>query len=80
MFTLPTPVDITANVDYIIAISNGPDWIYAEQISGFDTPIVSGNLHTYVGSGVWSSVLGTMPTSIWENTNYFRDVVFVPAN
>ncbi len=78
IFTLPTPLEIAANTDYIVAISNSRDWWYAEQIHGFDAPIVNGNLHTYVSSGVYSDILGTMPTEIWENTNYFRDVVFVP--
>lgn len=78
IFTLPTPLEIAANTDYIVAISNSKDWWYAEQIHGFDAPIVNGNLHTYVSSGVYSDISGTMPTEIWENTNYFRDVVFVP--
>ena len=77
-FTLPTPLNIAANTDYIVVVSNSSDRYYAEQIYGFDTPIVKGNLHTYVGSGVWTAVLGTMPTSTWHNTNYFRDVVFDP--
>jgi hypothetical protein len=48
------------------------------EICGFNAPIVNGHLHTYVGSGVFTTVLGTMPTSTWSNTNYFRDVVFTP--
>jgi hypothetical protein len=76
-FTLPTAVSIPANTDYIVAISNSSDKYYAEQNHGFDTAIVNGNLHTYVGSGVWTSTSGAMPTLTWQNTNYFRDVVFV---
>jgi hypothetical protein len=74
-FTLPTPVEITANMDYIVVVANSDDRYYAEQLHGFDSPIVNGHLHTYVGSGVWTNQLGTMPTWTWENTNYFRDVV-----
>jgi hypothetical protein len=74
------PLDITANTDYIVAVSNSSDRYYAEQSHGFDAPIVNGNLHTYVGSGVYASSLGAMPTLTWENSNYFRDVVFVPSN
>jgi hypothetical protein len=77
-FTLPSPVAITANTDYIVAISNSSDHHYAEQPQGLAAPIVSGHLHTYVGSGVYSTALGTMPTSTWQNTNYFRDIVFAP--
>jgi hypothetical protein len=76
-FTLPAPLAITANTDYIVAISNSStDRYYAEQVSGVASPIVSGNLHTYTGSGVYSTTVGAMPTSTWQNTNYFRDIVF----
>jgi hypothetical protein len=77
-FTLPAPLAITANTDYIVAISNGPDRYYAEQTQGLVSPIVTGHVHTYAGSGVYSSVLGAMPTLSWQNTNYFRDIVFAP--
>ncbi len=75
-FTLPTPLSISANTDYIVAISNGPDRYYAEQVEGMASPIVSGHLHTYTGSGVYTGTLGTMPASTWQNTAYFRDIVF----
>ena len=76
---LPTPLAVTANTDYIVAVSNSSDRYYAEQINGFASPIVNGHLHTYVGSGVYTGSSGTMPTLVWQNTNYFRDVVFVPG-
>lgn len=76
-FTLPTPLAIIANTDYIVSISNSSDQYYAAQQNGFDAPIVNGSLHTYVGSGVYTATLGTMPTESWENSNYFRDIVFV---
>lgn len=73
-------MNISANTDYIVAVSNSSDRYYAGQLNGFDAPIVNGHLHAYTGSGVYSTVLGAMPTSTWNNTNYFRDVLFVPAN
>jgi hypothetical protein len=82
-FTLSTPyqpLEITANTDYIVAVSNSSDKYYAEQSHGFDAQIANGHLHTYVGSGVYATNLGTMPSSTWQNANYFRDVVFVPSN
>ncbi|MDE7406135.1 MAG: hypothetical protein K2M89_04620 [Clostridiales bacterium] len=39
----------------------------------------SGNLHTYVGSGVTGD-WGTMPTNVFSNQSFFRDVVFTPAD
>jgi hypothetical protein len=79
-FALPSALSIAANTDYIIDISNGSDHYYAEEPNGFAAPIVNSHLHTYVGSGIYSTTLGTMPTSTWQNTSYFRDIVFVPAN
>lgn len=75
-FTLPAPVPITANTDYIVSISNSSDRYYAGQLHGFDAPVVNGHLHTYQGSGVYSTSLGAMPGSVWNNSNYFRDVQF----
>ena len=77
-FTLPTPLTITANTDYIVAVSNSTDRNYAATAQGFAAPITNGNLHTYVGSGAYSTTPGAMPTTVWLNSNYFRDVVFVP--
>ena len=78
--TLPTPVHIDANTNYVVAISNGfPDQNlnYAEQPNGLDATITNGNLHALAGGGVWTDATGTMPTNVWQNTNYFRDVIFV---
>jgi hypothetical protein len=77
-FTLPTALGIGANTDYVVAISNSNDHYYAEETQGLSSPISNGHLHTYTGSGVYATTLGTVPSSVWQNTNYFRDVVFNP--
>jgi hypothetical protein len=47
--------------------------------NGMDSRIANGNLQSVVGNnGVYGSV-GSMPTSSYENSNYFRDVVFVAS-
>jgi hypothetical protein len=79
-FALPAALQIAANTDYIVAISNSSDYYYAEDVNGLSASIVSGHLHTYTGSGVYSEALGAMPISSWQNTNYFRDIVFTPDN
>lgn len=76
-FTLPTPQAISANTDYIVAVSNGTDKLYADTQHGFDSPINNGSLVTYTASGVATTALGTMPTSTYLNSNLFRDIVFV---
>ncbi|BCS54971.1 DUF4082 domain-containing protein [Geobacter sp. SVR] len=76
-FTLPTPLNITANSDYIVAVSNSSDRYYAEAPNALNAAVTTGHLQVPVGGGVYSTVSGAMPTSVWQNTNYFRDVVFV---
>ena len=77
-FTLPAALTIAASTDYVVAVSNSSDHYYSEQVQGLSAAIVNGHLHTYAGSGVYSTVVGSMPTLAWQNTNYFRDIMFVP--
>ena len=74
-FTFPTPVVIEGNTDYIIDVTNGTDqWYYGTE-GAFNSPINNGPFVTYVGSGVYNTTLGAMPTQTWNNCNYYRDVV-----
>lgn len=79
-FTLPKPVYIKAGDKYVVSVSTGADCIvpHGERDSGFGTPVTNGNLSTFAGSGVYSYTLGAMPSSTFNDTNYFRDVCFVP--
>jgi len=74
-FTLPTPVVIEGNTDYIIDVTNGTDQWYFGTEGAFNSPINNGPFVTYVGSGVYTTTLGAMPTQTWNNCNYYRDVV-----
>lgn len=77
-FTLPQPLTVSANTEYIVSVSNSNDRYYAAQLNGLASPIVNGHLRATAGSGVWTDAMGSMPTNVWQNSNYFRDVVFVP--
>ena len=79
VFTLPSALSITANTDYIVAVSTSTDKYYAASSHGFDSPINNGNLDTYMGSGLFNTTLGVIPNSVYQNCNYFRDVVFVAS-
>jgi hypothetical protein len=74
-FALPEPVTIEGNTDYIVAVTNGTDQWYFCTEQAFSAPINNGPLVTYVGSGVYTTTLGAMPTETWNNSNYYRDVV-----
>jgi hypothetical protein len=76
-FTLPAALSITANTDYVVSVATGSDERWSGTADGFALPINNGDLITYTGSGVYSTVTGTMPTMAFQNSNYFRDVVFV---
>lgn len=75
-FTLPTPLRVLANMEYTVSVSTSSDHWYAATNGGFNAPITSGNLVTHVGSGVYSYSSGARPYQTYQNSNYFRDVVF----
>jgi len=74
-FTLPEPVVIEGNTDYIVAVTNGTDQWYFCTEGAFSSPINNGPFVTYIGSGLFTTTLGAMPTQTWNNSNYYRDVV-----
>lgn len=80
-FELPEPLTVEAGKDYMISVTNGTKSYYARGKSGassFASPIINGDLVTYVGSGYYSTNVNAMPETANRNYNYFRDVVFVP--
>ena len=79
-FSLPAALHSSASTDYVVSVSISADGNYAELIRGFALPVVTPPLHTYVGSGVYTESMGTMPVLTWDDTIYFRDIVFVPDN
>ena len=78
-YTFSSPVAVTENTDYVIAISTGPNKYYSKGTDGGNslaTAITSGDLVTYASSGLWFRGSNTMPYNA-VTTNYFRDIVFV---
>lgn len=61
-----------------MSVSTSSDHWYPATSHGFDCPVYNGNLITYAGSGVFTTTSDAMPTSTYNNANYFRDVYFVP--
>ena len=74
---LSTPLSIAANTEYTVSVNTGNTY-YVITVNGLASQRSSTNLRSVVGSnGVYGPV-GKKPTSSWQNSNYFRDVVFVP--
>lgn len=80
IFYLPVPLTIAPHTDYTVSVSNSSDHWYSSTAGGFSSPVNSMHLVTYTGSGVFSTVAGTRPTSVSGNRNYFRDVLFVSSD
>ena len=72
---LATPLTITANTEYMVTV-NTANAYYVTTDRGLASQVTSGDLKTVVGSNGRYGSVGSYPTESWENSNYFRDVVF----
>ncbi|MBD2772979.1 DUF4082 domain-containing protein [Iningainema tapete] len=77
---LSTPVNIQANTTYVVTVNtNG---FFAVTYNGALTnSVVNGDLRTVAdnNNGVYGNS-GTFPTNSYQNSNYFRDIVFVASS
>ena len=77
---LPTPVAISANVEYVVSVSTGPTGHYSATSGFFSTALINGELTGPAGAnGLYASPPGAFPTQSYQNTSFFRDIVFVPS-
>ena len=82
-FTLPTSVNVKAGTQYVVSVTCGPDAIYMKGANQLASSIENGNLVTYEKSGLYSTNANNATTHMPDGataSNYFRDVVFVPAD
>ena len=75
---LTTPVNIAANEVY--TVSTNINSFYVATPNGLAGTITNGSLST-IGDGTngLNGTIGTFPSTSFQNTNYFRDVVFLPT-
>ncbi|MCP2031555.1 hypothetical protein L1277_001646 [Okibacterium sp. HSC-33S16] len=69
------PIQVTAGSGYVASYF-APTGEYSGDINGFDAPITRGSITAPTGAGVYQYG-GGFPQSIFHNTNYFVDVLFV---
>ncbi len=76
--TLATPVTVTANTTYVVSVNNNTAYAIASQ--GLFNQASNGALQSVAdgSNGVFHGTPGSFPSSSWQNSNYFRDVTFVP--
>lgn len=74
--TLSTPLYILPNTTYIVSVNSNSG--YGAENNFFDSPYNNGQLTGIAdgNNGVYSETPGNFPTTSFNNSNYFRDVVF----
>ena len=76
--TLDIPYPIGADTVYVIAVNAQSR--YAATTQGMANAISNGPLSSIAGNnGVYNYTSGGFPASTYNNTNYFRDIEFVPT-
>ncbi|MGY6519675.1 MAG: DUF1800 family protein [Lysobacteraceae bacterium] len=73
--TLDTPVRVEANTTYVVSVNVNSH--YPITRDGLSSAVASGGLRSVTdgANGVFGDA-GSFPTQSWNNSNYFRDVVF----
>ncbi len=74
--TLSTPLYVLPNTTYIVSVNSNT--AYGATNNVFDTPVTNGVLAGIAdgNNGVYALSPGGFPTTSFNNSNYFRDVVF----
>ena len=74
---LSSPLSIQANTTYVVSVNIGGYYPYTA--SGLATSIVNGDIQSIAdgNNGVFGAA-GTFPSGSYNNSNYFRDIIFVP--
>jgi uncharacterized protein (DUF58 family) len=75
--SLASPLAVNANTVYVVTVNTGNTY-YVVTDTGFASKIVDHDLSSVVGNNGVFGQPGKFPTSTWESSNYFRDVVFTP--
>ncbi|MCA1365772.1 DUF4082 domain-containing protein, partial [Bradyrhizobium sp. IC4059] len=75
---LATPLTIQAGTTYIVSVNINSNYVSTTQ--GFASAISNGGLNAPVGAGVFDLSKGAFPTNVYQNANYFRDVVFAAGS
>ncbi|MGL5831845.1 MAG: DUF4347 domain-containing protein, partial [Waterburya sp.] len=75
---LTTPISIAANTTYIVSVNANS--YYVATNNGLATTITNGDLSAVAdgSNGVYNTTPSNFPTQSYQNSNYFRDIVFTP--
>lgn len=80
-FNLPTPLSVSSGYTYTVAVTTGTDSGKRYSYKAYSLA-TGGNNGAHVAypanAGVYSSSVNSRPTLVWQSSNYFRDILFVP--
>ncbi|AGY56707.1 N,N-dimethylformamidase beta subunit family domain-containing protein [Gloeobacter kilaueensis] len=77
--TLATPLSIQASTTYVVSVNTSNYFAFTN--GALASAVVNGDLSSVAdgANGVYGSA-GNFPTSSYQNSNYFRDIVFVAGS
>lgn len=75
---LATPLSVAAGAEYTVSV-NTANTFYSATNNGLAAEVRTPGLHSVAGNNGRYGAPGIYPTQSWGNSNYFRDVVFVPG-
>jgi len=77
---LSTPLNIQANTIYVVSVN--VNRYYPLTQNGLTSSVVNGDLSSVAdgNNGIYNTSPGSFPSNSWQNTNYYRDIVFVASN
>jgi hypothetical protein len=75
--SLATSLKVNASTVYVVTVNTG-NTFYVDTKYGFSAKVLNHDLSSVVGNNGVYGPAGRFPTSSWEASNYFRDVVFSP--
>ncbi|MBD2772975.1 N,N-dimethylformamidase beta subunit family domain-containing protein [Iningainema tapete] len=76
---LTTPLNIQANTTYVVSVNVNSH--FPISYNALSSSVVNGDLSTIAdGNNAVFGSPGTLPTNSYQNSNYFRDIVFVVSS
>ena len=76
---LASPLAIAANTTYVVSVNTGNTY-YVSSAGGLASKITNLDLSSVVGSDGVYGTPGAFPNNSYQNSNYFRDVTFLPGS
>jgi Domain of unknown function (DUF4347)/Domain of unknown function (DUF4082) len=76
---LTTPLTIQPNTTYVVSVNVNS--YYVATNNGIASTLTNGDISAIAdgSNGVYNDSPGLFPTQSWQNSNYFRDIVFTPT-